>query len=117
MTISVNYSLQRSEDVTLQVSMVPPTNIAGWNIQFLSQLHFGGLSGLITKSCASGYGGGQSGITVINSGQGQFNISIASQDTSGFQFAPYSYCTTRLDSGSVSVLNEGFVNILPSMGQ
>ena len=117
MTIATNYSFARGDDVTLQVSMVPPTSIAGWSIQFLVQKHFGGLSGLITKTGASGYGGGQSGVTVTNSGQGVFNIAIAAQNTSGFEFSPLSYAITRLDSGSTNVLTEGFVNILPSMRQ
>ncbi len=115
MAIPINFSLIRGEDAILNVNLNPPTPIGGWNLQFRVNKRFGSCSGLIFKNSASGFNG-VSGITITNSGQGMFQIGINSVDTSGFQFGNYSFSTTRLDSGNVTVLNTGFLVLLPSIG-
>ena len=113
MPIYANFPLVSYADGLLSISMRPPTNIAGWNIQVQFLPRYGASSGLITKSCASGYGGGQSGVTVLNSGNGQFSIDVWSRDTSGFDAKNYYYSARRLDSGYAATLAEGFLVLTP----
>lgn len=110
MPIQQDFGLVLREDGVIQTVMEPSTNIAGWNLQTLVTKRPGHLSGLIVKSAASGYGGGQSGITITNSGQGIFTTAINSVDSSGFDPGAYAYRTERLDSGFRSVLTEGYLN-------
>lgn len=105
-------SLTAETDTTIGVQLTPAVAIGGWNIEFEMKTHFGGVSGIITKSVASGFNGA-SGITVTNSGEGLFNISIRAGDTSGLLYAPYAYTTRRDDSGFKTVLTEGFCNLVP----
>lgn len=113
MATQVDFSVVRYADGTLSVNIAPATSIAGWALRFEAQHRAGGLSGLITKVSASGYGGGQSGITVTDSGNGRFNIAINGIDTSGLDPGSYSYSVQRTDSGSRTMISEGFLNILP----
>lgn len=115
MAIQMDYSLVRFEDGTIQVGMQPPVNISAWNLQFQLLRRFGGVSGLITKSAASGFGGGQSGITIMSSGQGTFSVQIRSQDTSGLDPGVYAYGIQRLDSGFQTTLVKGYFNLLPGI--
>lgn len=105
----------RYEDGTFVVELNNPTPIGGWTIDFLVQKRFGGLSGLIHKQVASGFNGA-SGITITNSGQGVFQIALNSVDTSGLDYGNYAYATQRLDSGSRTLINEGYISILPGVG-
>jgi len=109
--------MYRSEDLTVAVAMQPPTDISTWSFQFQVLARLGGSSGLITKSFASGYMGGQSGITVVNSGQGVFNIGINSPETSGWDSKNYAYQGRRMNSGSQNVISEGYLIVLPGIGQ
>ena len=100
-------------DLTLVVAMEPPTDVSSWSYQWQMGNRFGWTSGLVTKSFASGYMAGQSGITVTNSGQGIFNVQLNAIDTSGFDFKPYAYRGMRTNSGNVATLTEGFCLALP----
>ena len=71
------------------------------------------ISGLITKTCASGFGAGQSGITILNSGQGQFQVSLRAQDSSGLLWGCYQYAAERMDSGSRTILTKGHLILAP----
>lgn len=117
MPILVDFSMARNEDATLSVSLQPPTPIGGWDLRFQSSKRHGGLSGGLTppKVSASGFSG-VSGITVVNSGQGQFNVSLNSVDSSGLDFGAYAYSIERMSSGARSVLTQGFIQILPNVG-
>ena len=73
------------------------------------QLISGSVSGLITKSTASGYGGGVSGITITNSGEGRFNIALFRTDLSGdWDNGAYAFTVERLDSGRQSTIVQGY---------
>ena len=116
MPLLQDFSLCQREDGLLIVPMKPPVAIGGWDIDFRLQKRFGEFtSGLIVKCVASGFNGA-SGITITNSGQGQFNVSINSADTSGFDFQNYAFAISRRNSGAVSVLTEGYMLLGPSMG-
>ena len=115
MSVQVDFSLARYEDGVLTVSMEPPVPIGGWTIQFAVVKNFGGTNYLINKSVASGYNNA-SGINILNSGNGVFNVNINGVDTSGMNYGNYAHATTRLDSGAYTVLAEGNFTIGPSMG-
>lgn len=107
------FSLVPNNDGIITVSLEPPTSIGGTILQFQVLKYFNGNSGLITKTCASGYGGGQSGITITNSGQGILNVSIHAGDTSGLDDGAYAYNLSRLSSGLQTCLSQGYVLLTP----
>ena len=113
MPIISDFSLSKMEDAILNVSIAPATAIGGWHIQFQVQQRHGGISGLITASCASGFGGGVSGITVTNSGEGRFRVAVNSPQTSGWNYQNFAYNITRLDSGSRTIITEGNLLLMP----
>ena len=94
--------------------MVPQTPIGGWGLNLTVQARFMGISGLLIASAASGYGAGQSGITIVNSGNGVFSAQIPGIITSGWNSDAYSYAFRRTDSGAVTILACGFLNLLPT---
>lgn len=115
MAVAQNFSLIKSEDGILSVSLQNPTNIAAWSIQFEASNRFGSESGLIFKSANATYQTGQSGITYTNTMQGQFNVQIKSVDTSGFDPKNYAFAITRTDVGNETVLTNGYFSVLPSI--
>lgn len=106
-----DYAIVKLEDGILNVSMAPPVAISGWTLQFQLSKRAGSTSGLI-KSCASGFNG-VSGITVTDGSQGVFRMTLNSVDTSGVDFGNLFYNVTRLDSGSRTVLTEGYNLVNP----
>lgn len=102
----------KQTDVQLGVSIVPPTNIAGWSLSYQIFYRFGG-SGILIASSASGYTNGQSGITVSNPGNGQFSVTIPGAFSSGLTSDVYWGQACRTDSGLFTVLAETSINILP----
>jgi hypothetical protein len=103
-------TIQPEVDGTITISLVPPTSISQWNLEWRNTNRFGGVSGLIVTSCASGYGNGVSGMTVLDSGLGIVNTKIRSSQTSGVQGAQV-YTFRRLGSGVAQMLSEGYLNI------
>lgn len=116
------YSAQFS-DGTLTVTMSPPTPVGNWTVRYREFVHHGGgqplilASGqqsgllqadLITKWCGSGTGGGDSGITVLNSGNGIFRVSLPASELSGRDPGAYAYSFERTDSGYHKALREGY---------
>jgi hypothetical protein len=112
MPIIANFTLARLEDGVLTIGLEPPAAIGGWNLQLTCMKRFGGQTPLFLKSCASGFNG-VSGITVVNSGQGIFNIPINSVDTSGSEYGNYATFIERLDSGFRTVIDEGYLTVNP----
>lgn len=111
-----NYAFSRTEDGIISVSISPPTPIGGWNIEFNAYDHFDGNSGRIKKSCDSGFCTNQSGITITNSGNGQFNIflyKLGVTDASGFQYGNMAWTIERMNSGFHTVVSEGFLSLNP----
>lgn len=107
--------LARYQDGTLTVDLTPPTNITNWALRFEMMNHFGGVSGIVTKSAASGFNN-VSGINVTNATGGIFNVNFQSTDTSGLEYGAYAYTIERMDSGSRTTLVEGYVNVGPTAG-
>src|SRR5207244_2422510 len=101
MPVHANFSYARYSDGVLAVGLQAATPIGGWTIQLTVTKRFGSpnISGLINKIAASGTGGGQSGITITDSGQGRFNIRLDSGDTTNLDFGNYAGIIERTDSG------------------
>ena len=107
----MDWSISRLEDAVLEINLTPPVAIGGWNIHTRIQKRFGDVaSGILDKWMASGYYG-TSGMNIVNSGQGIFNVAINSVETSGLDFGNYCYNVVRLDSGNRSVLVEGYMTL------
>lgn len=108
----LDFSLSRGEDVTISISLAPPTPVGGQQFQFNVTKRFGGTSGLITKTITSGFSG-LSGVAVTNSGQGAFAVTINNGDTSSLEYGNYAYQFSRLTSGQVTVASEGYMLVQP----
>lgn len=111
MSVRTNFSFIRMEDGVLAISMTPPQPVGGWNLRFERRKYPESSGGIVTKVCASGFGGTNvSGIIITNSGNGTIQVVINSADNSGDPF-PYHHRLERLDSGYRSVLLEGFYTL------
>lgn len=113
MAVTLDFTLERRAAGTLNISMTPPTNLGGHDVRFVlwrRENHASGyVSGLVLKSMASGYGNGVSGIMLVNSGTGEFNVSLAPGDFSGhFEPGLFAFKVVRMTSGQEAVLTEGF---------
>lgn len=115
MPIISDFGLGQQEDGTLSIGLTPPTVISGWSLRFFVTKRFGGVSGLIQAYAASGFNN-VSGINVVNGQQGIFQVSIPSVATSGMDAGNLSYTIARLDSGSRTILSEGYILLTPQGG-
>ena len=111
-----SFSINKYEDGLLTINLSPPIAIGGVDVVFRVLKRYSGESGLIVKSCGSGFGSGQSGISIIDSGQGMFQVYIASRDTSGLDTGTYVYGCSRTSSGQEALLVGGPFNVLDSAG-
>lgn len=107
MPVIIDFQLGKFENGVLVVEMHPPTPIGGWGIQF-DLCHRMGGTAVVTKSCASGYGNGVSGITVISSGDGRLQVSLLPSEVSGLNAGNYYYRVFRTDSGVASDVTTGY---------
>ena len=112
MAIQTNFKLERFADGDLTVGLAPAANISGWTLQCTmwrrAQNISGSVSGLITKSAASGFNN-VSGINVTNGVQGVFTVHFNRFDVSGnLDSGSYYFKVERMDSGNASVVAEGF---------
>lgn len=112
MPVQADFSLGSLEDGSLTVGLIPAANVSGWTLQFSlwrrQQAVSGSVSGLITKSAASGFNN-VSGINVTNGPGGVFVVNLGRFDVSG-GLAPgaYSYKVERMDSGNATIISEGY---------
>ena len=111
MAQNTNYIWYQYADGILVIQMQPPTNIGGQEFVFKVANRFGSEAPFLTKSTASGYGAGQSGITVFNSGQGTLNIRLNAVDFSGRDPINYATWTNRQDSGQQTPVTRGFLTL------
>lgn len=111
MPVEIDFRLSKFEDITITIPLAPPTPIGGWEVKLSVAHRFGG-SGLIQKSMASGRYN-VSGMNIVNSGAGIMSAKFYTSDTSGLAYGNYAYQCERLDSGSRTVLTQGFMMLLP----
>ncbi len=107
MVVQMDYLWSQGDAGTLVIDMVPPTPVGGETFQFNLQHRFGGLSGWAFKYVSSGFNG-QSGISIVDSGAGRFQIQLNAVDTSGLAYGAYAYRYQRTDSGAQTSLTEGY---------
>lgn len=113
MAIIQDFMLIRGDDAVLEINLTPPVAIGGWTIHTRLQKRFGDIaSGILDKWMASGRYS-VSGMNIVNSGQGIFNVAINAVETSGLDYGNYAYSAVRTDSGNVSVLTQGFCMLMP----
>jgi hypothetical protein len=105
--MQMDFAYTIRNDGTLGITLAPPIPVGGQSFVFGVGVRLGGSMNLIQKSIASGFAG--SGITITNSGNGQFNVTIAAQDTSGWSPGNYAYQFQRTQSGQFSTAVEGYM--------
>ena len=94
------------ENGNITLGLNPPVPIGGMTLQFSMYKRYGTIS-LVTKSMSSGYYN-VSGMNVLNSGQGILQIQLNPQEVSGFDQGAYFYQVKRTDSGSATIMAEGY---------
>ena len=107
MPLYSDFTLGKFEDGIVVLELTPPIPIGGMSLEFTLAKRIGATP-LLTKSAASGFGGGVSGMTILNSGQGLLSISFQSQEMSGLDIGAYACRIARTDSGSFTVLWRGY---------
>lgn len=110
MPIQTDFSQWRYADGLLTISMTPPVAIGAWSINVDFNKRFGAATPLFRKSITSGFNA-SSGITITDSGIGSFVVAIDGVNTSGFDAANYVFRATRVDSGFVTPIAEGFMTV------
>lgn len=107
-----DFQIERGEYKEIQIDMEPPFAIGGK--EFVVQLNNEPFSqsGYFVGNLNSGYGAGQSGITVLNSGQGSLNAAIPGSATSGLDQGMYYLSTYLLTSGQESLVTRGYIRIV-----
>ncbi len=93
------------------MSLAPPTAVGGWTVVYEQMKRADGVP-FITKQIASGFSA-QSGITVVNSGQGVFAIQLFQSEMSGRNPGAFFYRVRRTDSGSLTPVSEGYRAYVP----
>lgn len=112
MPVIGDFAWVRYDDGVLTLGLIPPTPVGGQTVQFQVMKRFGGVSGIFTRSVASGFNGA-SGITITDSGQGIMQIQIRSADTSGLEYGNIAFMADRLDSGYQTRYAEGYISVNP----
>lgn len=109
-----NIQLCQNEKGLLVVSLSPPVNVAGWDARFDVMKRFGSQAPVYTAWTASGYGGGQSGITILNSGTGQLRVNLPAAALSGQEDnINFAYSLRRYTSGCEVVASQGYLTLMP----
>jgi hypothetical protein len=99
MSVTSSIVFFRGEDVTLNFTMRPPTDITGWTLTFTVRDKLGGTT-QFTKTP-----------TLTSATLGQFRVTIASSDTSGLAVGRYVWDVRREDSGNKTTLADGYLTL------
>jgi hypothetical protein len=104
--------LARFEDGAFLITLTPPIPIGGWDARFDIMKRFNSDEPLYTALSASGYGAGQSGITITSSGEGRLTVRIPGVALSG-QTDKINFCYTlqRYTSGCRVLASQGFLTL------
>jgi hypothetical protein len=105
MAIETPLTWFRGEDVTLTVTLTPPTNITGWSLTFTIRDKLGGAV-KITKD-----NGGTGGLTLTDAINGVFKVTIARADTLTLAVQSYVYDIRRTDSGNNAIVAFGSIQL------
>lgn len=107
MATLTDLSLYRGEDITITVTMSPPTNVSGWTFALSVKRRYEDSTTLISKTSP----------TIVNATSGIFRFSLASADTfnANVSTGDYVYDVQRTNSGSQTVLCAGSLKVLPQV--
>ncbi len=109
MAVIVDFSIAKSQDTDLVITLAPPAAIGGLDFLHLVFKRAGGEgSGLLSKSMASGFHG-VSGMEIQNSGQGIMRITYNAVDTSGWETGNYWHQTFLTSSGEMTPVANGYI--------
>jgi hypothetical protein len=107
-----NFLWSKFDNGNLVINLDPPTAIGG-SLGFVLGRYFEGDMNTIVKTAASGFNG-VSGLTVLNSGQGQFSVALTTADTSGLDYGNYAFRAGAMTSGLVTTeYTLGFMCVTP----
>lgn len=113
MPVISDFSIARFEDGILTINLAPAVAIGGWDLRLQISNRLGSTSGLLFAYVGSGMNN-QSGLNILNSGQGQLAATIPGSNFSGQDFKNYAYTLTRTTSGFNTCLAEGYLVMTPS---
>lgn len=109
-------NLAQYADGVITIAMTPPVAVGGWSVKFTMARRFSSDSGICFRYGASGFGGGESGVTVLDSGLGRFRVKAPSpEETSGLEPGNFAIQFERTDSGSRTVLSQGYEVMTPNV--
>lgn len=106
MAILQDVSIFTGETASFTVTLLPPTNIDGWNLEFHAQ------SSVTGAALAKVIG---SGITVLDQAKGVFKITFTNQDTILQSPGTWWWDVRRLDDENNQVLGSGAIYVLPGV--
>ena len=95
MSVQSNIAFFQGEDVTLNFTMVPPTDITGWTITSTVKDKLGGTVQFNPT------------VTIVDSGRGKYKASWPRANTSTLSPGDYVWDTRRTDSGANTLLSHG----------
>lgn len=106
-----DFSFDAGTDNLCLVQLLEPQDVSTWSVTFTAWKRFGGVVPLIQMGLTplSGQINGTSGITLLNSGQGAWQLYFQSLFTSGFQQGNIAYKYSRIDSGHHVDLAVGYL--------
>lgn len=103
-----NFSYTRFEDGALIYMLTPQAPIGGLSLKWCMSDRFGSEEPFVVKYLSSGLNGA-SGISVTNSGQGVFTVTLNSVDTSGLEAKNYATWAVITSSGRYKEVAKGFL--------
>ncbi len=127
MPVYTDYEMAKFSDGVLTLQMAPPQPIGQWTIRYREMVHFGGgqpyvlasgqASGLIVRNLVEKWTSSGmnnvSGINIIDSAAGILQVRVYEAEVSGRQYGSYPYMVERLDSGSATIIAEGYRLYVP----
>lgn len=114
MPVITNFSMAAGSDQAVTFYLTPAQPVGGWSVQYALAPRNGG-SPMWTATLVSGQTNGASGLTVLNSGQGWFQLTLTggSGGISGLVPGTYAGVLSRTDSGLARILAESILMVTP----
>jgi hypothetical protein len=104
-----DFNVAEYADGLLKLTMTPSVNVGSKGVAFNLYERVGSPTPILTRSSSSGYGGGESGITVLDSGGGVFGIRAPTpEEMSGRDAGNFAYEFLFTDSGNRGPAAQGY---------
>lgn len=116
MPLFSDFNIAEYSDGTITIPMSPPVNVGGMSVLFTVARRFLSDAPIALRSAATGFGGGQSGVTVLNSGEGVFKVTLPTpEEMSGRDPGNYACQLECIDSGRRGPLWQGYMVVGPNV--